>query len=144
MTGYVARDTGELTSSGDPEIQFLLENRTTPKKFKSREFARDYLIRRKHYAVDDLLHMYWIDEKESVKRNLYTGEYSEGFAKIGEIWVAKNFWKCEDCEIIYRVYDIPVCSFCGSEFRFNVSVEEVRNSSLLTVYERRQIRKTMV
>lgn len=78
MSGCVARLVGGISFNSN-EIEFLMDkkNQRKEKIFPSRESAIEFLRKEKHFAVDDLLYMFWFEDGEDIKRNLWTGESVE-------------------------------------------------------------------
>ena len=144
MSGWVGRDSGNITEDGKDTIELMQERKGKKYKiFPGREEAVNFMRFTEHFTVDDIVHMYWIDESDEEIRNLYTGEYTEGFRTIEGKLMAYNFWECENCHLIFKISVIPTCIVCGSDFRFNVSVADLidyirvtGNMKLLTNRER--------
>jgi hypothetical protein len=141
MAGYVCRDTLDLTESGDKTYQFFHNKRGGEyKTFKTRSLAIAYFLHTEHLTEDDLRFMYWYDISEEELYYLFTGEYVEGFKIIDGKIYAYNFWQCDDCGTVYRVSAYPTCPTCGTEDRFNVTVDDVPEK-LFKHREKEEIKK---
>jgi len=153
--GFVARLSGSLLSDSEEEpIEFLMENSrkdsfNKEKFFGSRDAAVVFL-RSKHYTEDDLRHMIWIDLEEMKRKNLFTGEYLTSFQDLAEdgVLIAMNFWKCEECLVVYRTRNNPSCFICGSSYRFNMTAQDLvstvktfNTEELLTNHEKEEIKE---
>lgn len=75
MSGYVARYKGGI-SFDSKDLEFMRDKKdlTREKKFNSREECIAFFRETMHYAIDDLKYMFWFEDGEDIKRNLWTGE----------------------------------------------------------------------
>lgn len=138
-SGFVARLTKSLSSIDD--IEFLTEKDGYVKMFKSRGDALIYLRTVEHLSDDDLRFILWLEHSGENYFFILTGEYYYGFQTILGFQIAMNFWKCDMCGQIFRTITTPECIFCGFVARYNVSVNEIRDSILLSDFERSMLIK---